>query len=96
MLFTINMGPVAATPVKPLLDIAPIRAQVTQATAPNPPLICPMNRSMKSNSLFAMPLPPINVPATTKRGLASKTKLHICGRVQTMRLFIPVAVAADM
>ena len=43
-----------------------------------------MNIIMKDlNSLFAMPLPPINVPATTKRGLASRTKLHICRRVQT-------------
>ena len=73
----INIGPVAATPAKPLPDIAPITAQVTHATIPNPPRIWPTIKSTSARSLFAIPLPPINVPATMNNGLARRTKLHI-------------------
>ncbi|MPN25181.1 hypothetical protein SDC9_172588 [bioreactor metagenome] len=51
-----RMGPVAATPVKPLPEIAPIMAQLIAATTPKPPRTRPTKTSTKSRRYFAMPL----------------------------------------
>ncbi len=72
-----SIGPVAATPVNPLPDIAPIIAQVVTATTPIPPFTLPTNMSAKSSRFFAIPVPPISVPANINNGLASSIGLII-------------------
>ena len=67
------IGPVAATPVNPLPEIAPITAHTIIATVPSPDLICPINESAQSRSRLAIPLPPIYVPARINSGLARRT-----------------------
>ena len=58
-----SMFPVAATPVKALPEIAPIRAHVTVATTPRPPRMRPTKTSTNSRRYFAMPLSLISDPA---------------------------------
>jgi hypothetical protein len=82
------MGPVAATPVKPEPEMAPIIAHTTTLTIPKPPLIRPIKASHRSSSRFATPLPPMKVPARMNSGLASSTVPMDWEYAQSIMLFM--------
>ena len=90
------MGPVAATPVKPLPEMAPMIAQVTAQTTPSPPRIRPMKMSTKSSSRLAIPLPAMSKPAKMYRGDARSTVLIIWLKPQTIKLFMLMSMKRAM
>ena len=68
----------AAMPVSPEPEIAPVTAQLTAATTPSPPRTWPTNALTNRKRLAAMPLALITVPASTKSGIANRTGLDNC------------------
>jgi hypothetical protein len=88
-----SSGPVAATPVRPLPDMAPIRAQQTTATTPSPPRIRPTNAFTKRSRLAAMPLSLMMLPAKTNKGMHSRTGFASCEKPHIM---VPFMVASPI
>jgi hypothetical protein len=86
----IKSGPVADTPVRPLPEIAPIIAQLTDATTPRPPRIRPTKIFTNFNRLAAIPLSLMIDPANTNNGIQSSTGLASWLKPQTI---VPLIVA---
>ena len=90
------IGPVAATPVKPLPEMAPMIAQVTAHTTPSPPRMRPTKTSTKSRRRLAIPLPAMSSPAKMYRGEARRTVLIIWLKSHTIKLFMFTSIKRAM
>ena len=84
----IKSGPMAAIPVRPEPEIAPMMAQETAATTPRPPRTWPIKAFTNRSREAAIPLWDMIVPARTKSGMANSTGLPSCWKPQSIMPFI--------